>query len=210
MIIRIVIADDHEIVRIGIRVALEAAEILVVGESTSGTEAFQLAKQLRPDVVLLDVRMPDGDGISCLSRLKLEVPQVHVLMFSGNDNPTYIARSAALGAAGYLNKDVSAEVLVDAIRKVASGDSIWPQETLRRASGSLIAPKYCVDTNVQLTKREDDVLRQLANGLTNKEIAQALGISYETVKEHVQHILRKVGVTDRTQAAVWAVRNQLV
>jgi len=210
MTIRIVIADDHEIVRIGLRGVLAAAGILVVGESTSGIEAFNLAKQLCPDVVLLDVRMPAGDGISCLSRLKLELPQVQVLMFSGNDNPTYIARSAALGAAGYLTKDVSAEVLVDVIRKVASGDWFWPRETLRRVTGALIAPKNGADTNVQLTKREDDVLRQLANGLTNKEIAQSLGISYETVKEHVQHILRKVGVTDRTQAAVWAVRNQLV
>ena len=210
MPIDIVIADDHEIVRIGLKVTLEAAGMRIVADVAGGVAAFKAVKQHRPDLALLDVRMPDGDGITCLTRIKLDVPQTQVLMLSGNDSPTYLARSAALGAGGYLLKNVSLEQLVHAVRAVASGDSIWPRDTLPRVSGALFGSANGAQVEVQLTNREGEVLRQMAHGLTNKEIAMSLGISYETVKEHVQHVLRKLGVSDRTQAAVWAVRQQLV
>jgi DNA-binding NarL/FixJ family response regulator len=138
------------------------------------------------------------------------LPALPVLMFSAYDNPTYIARAVALGASGYLSKSSSRDEILTAIRAVARGDSIWTREELRRVTGSLVAPRSGPESEVTLTKREGEVLKQLAFGLTNKEIAQTLGISYETVKEHVQHILRKIGVSDRTQAAVWAVRKDLV
>jgi DNA-binding NarL/FixJ family response regulator len=160
--------------------------------------------------VLLDVRMPDGDGLSCLARIKLDLPDVPVVMFSSHDNPTYIARAVALGASGYLLKNASRDEIIAAIRAAAAGETIWSRDELRRVTGALAAPRNGSDAEVPLTKRESEVLKQLAFGLTNKEIAQSLGISYETVKEHVQHILRKVGVSDRTQAAVWAVRKNLV
>jgi DNA-binding NarL/FixJ family response regulator len=131
-------------------------------------------------------------------------------MFSSYDNPTYIARAVALGAAGYLVKNASREEIIAGIRRAANGESLWSREGLRRISGALATPRAPAELDAPLTKRESEVLKQLALGLSNKEIAQALDISYETVKEHVQHILRKLAVADRTQAAVWAVRKGLV
>jgi len=210
MSVRLLVADDHAVVRAGLRSMLAGTDIEVVAEASHGGEAFQLAVELRPDLVLLDVRMPEVDGITCLGRLRAELPTVPVLMLSAYDNPTYIARAVALGAAGYLVKTSSKEEILSAIRRAASGESIWSREELRRVTGALSTPRVTVDLEVPLTRRENEVLKQLAQGLSNKEIAMALSISYETVKEHVQHILRKVGVSDRTQAAVWAVRKGLV
>ena len=121
-----------------------------------------------------------------------------------------MARSVALGASGYILKSSGRDVLIEAIRKAAAGESAWTRDELRRVTGALATPRLTADIEVPLTQRESEVLRQLAYGLTNKEIAAQLHISYETVKEHVQHILRKIGVSDRTQAAVWAVRKELV
>ncbi len=210
MSIRVIVADDHEVVRSGIRSVVENTEIEVVGEASDGEEAIRLAKEVDSDVVLMDVRMPGTDGLAALGRLKIDKPDLPVLMFSTYDNPTYIARAVALGACGYILKGSEKAVLLDAIRKAARGEDVWKREELRRVTGALATPRVSGDVEVPLTQRESEVLRQMAFGLTNKEIAQALGISYETVKEHVQHILRKVGVSDRTQAAVWAVRQGLV
>ncbi len=210
MAIKLLIADDHEVVRLGLKSLVADTEITIVAEATSGDEAWQLALKLNPDVVLLDVRMPDGDGLNALGRIKLDRPNMPVLILSTYDNPTYVARAVALGAAGYVLKGSGREKLLESIRKVASGENAWTREELRRVTGALATPRLNADVEVPLTQRESEVLRQLALGLTNKEIAQALHISYETVKEHVQHILRKVGVSDRTQAAVWAVRKGLV
>jgi DNA-binding NarL/FixJ family response regulator len=154
--------------------------------------------------------MPSGDGLTTLGRIKLDHPNLPIVMLSTYDNPTYIARAVALGAGGYVLKGSSREKLLETIRTAAKGDNAWTREELRRVTGALATPRLAGDVEVPLTLRESEVLRQLAFGLTNKEIAQSLGISYETVKEHVQHILRKVGVSDRTQAAVWAVRQGLV
>jgi DNA-binding NarL/FixJ family response regulator len=210
MTVKILVADDHEMVRKGIQALVSGTDIEVVGEATTGEEAVELAGKLNPDVVLLDIRMPKGDGLTALGRLKLERPHQQVLMLSTYDNPTYVARAVALGASGYVLKSSSRHELLDALHKAAKGESAWTREELRRVTGALATPRLNADVEVPLTQRESEVLRQLALGLTNKEIAQALHISYETVKEHVQHILRKIGVSDRTQAAVWAVRKGLV
>jgi len=210
MSIDLIIADDHEVVRAGLKSLLEGTDIRIVAEASDGNAAFKLANKHRPDLVLLAVRMPNGDGLSALARIKLDLPNIPVVMFSSHDNPTYIARAVALGAAGYLLKSATRDEIIAGIRAAAAGETIWSRDELRRVSGALAAPRNGTDVDVPLTKRESEVLKQLAFGLTNKEIAQSLGISYETVKEHVQHILRKVGVSDRTQAAVWAVRKNLV
>ena len=207
--IKLLIADDHEVVRCGVKTLLAGSEIQVVGEVSTGEDAVKYALQNAPDVVLLDIRMPNGDGLTALGRIKLDKPEMPVLMLSTFDNPTYIARSVALGASGFLLKGCTRDELIDAIRKAAAGESAWTRDELRRVTGALATPRLAADVEVPLTQRESEVLRQLAYGLTNKEIAQALHISYETVKEHVQHIIRKVGVNDRTQVAVWAVRNGL-
>jgi len=210
MAISLLVVDDHEVVRVGLKSLLQGTDIRIVAEADNGATGLKLTVKHKPDVVLLDVRMPNGDGLNCLARIKLDLPNVPVVMFSGYDNPTYVARAVALGAAGYVSKSASKKEIVEAIRTAAKGDSTWTREELRRVTGALATPRVGADIEVPLTKRENEVLKQLAFGLTNKEIAQALGISYETVKEHVQHILRKVGVSDRTQAAVWAVRKALV
>ncbi len=208
--IRLLIADDHEVVRSGLKTIFAGTEIEIVAEVGTGEDAVKYALEGDPDVVLLDIRMPKGDGLTALGRIKLDKPDMPVLMLSTFDNPTYIARSVALGASGYLLKGCSRDELLAAIRSAATGESAWTRDELRRVTGALATPRLAADVEVPLTQRESEVLRQLAYGLTNKEIAQALHISYETVKEHVQHILRKIGVSDRTQAAVWAVRKQLV
>jgi DNA-binding NarL/FixJ family response regulator len=210
MSIRLLIADDHEVVRTGLKSILSGTDVEIVAEAANGEQAIQLTEEHKPDVVLLDIRMPDNDGLVVLGRLKMQRQNLPVLIFSTYDNPTYVARAVALGASGYLLKGSTREEIVQAIRTVASGETAWSREDLRRVTGALATPRLDADIDVPLTQRESEVLRQLALGLTNKEIAQALHISYETVKEHVQHILRKLGVSDRTQAAVWAVRKGLV
>lgn len=211
MSIQLLVCDDHEVVRFGLANLLQGTEIEIVAEVASGSDAVKNAME-NPhiDLVLLDIRMPDGDGLNALGRIKLERPELPVLMLSTYDNPTYIARAVALGAAGYVLKGATREHLIETIETAATGQSAWTREELRRVTGALATPRLTADVEVPLTQRESEVLRQLTHGLTNKEIAQTLEISYETVKEHVQHILRKIGVSDRTQAAVWAVRKGLV
>jgi DNA-binding NarL/FixJ family response regulator len=207
---QLLIVDDHEVVRLGLKVMLADTEIKVVGDVASGQEAVKFVSEKEVDVVLLDVRMPDGDGLNTLGRIKLDKPDLGILMFSFSDNPTYVARAVAMGANGYLLKNCSHDELIHAVKSVAAGESLWTRDELRRVSGAMATPRLTADVEVALTQRESEVLRQLALGLTNEQIAEAMHISYETIKEHVQHILRKIGVTDRTQAAVWAVRANLV
>jgi DNA-binding NarL/FixJ family response regulator len=210
MSIKVLVADDHEVVRTGLKSLLHGTVIKIVGEAATGEAALRLTKKHSPDLVLLDIQMPDKDGLWALGRLKVDFPEIPVLIFSAFDNPAFIARAVALGAHGYILKSASKEELVDAIHSAVAGKMIWTRESLRRVTGALATPRLNSDVEVPLTQRESEVLKQLALGATNKEIAAALHISYETVKEHVQHILRKIGVTDRTQAAVWAVRKSLI
>jgi len=207
---KLLIADHHEVIRFGLREILKGDDFHIIGEADNGKEALKLVVKERPDIVVLSVRIPNGGGLECLARIKLAAPALPVVMFSGEENPTYMARALALGASGYLSKSAGASEIVEALKAVAKGESIWSKEELRRVSGALSPMQGAKEIAIPLTKREQEVLKQLALGLTNKEIGKALGISYETVKEHVQHILKKLGVSDRTQAAVWTVRNKLV
>jgi DNA-binding NarL/FixJ family response regulator len=207
--IRLLIADDHEVLRAGLKSLLAGTEIKVVAEVATGKAAVKYALEHEVDVVLLDVRMPDGDGLTALGRIKLDKPDLPILMLSSFDNPMYASRAVALGASGYLLKGCTRDELVNAIRKAAAGENIFTRDELRRMTGALATPRLVADVEVPLTQREGEVLRQIAKGLRNKQIAETLHISYETVKEHVQHIIRKIGVWDRTQVAVWAVRKGL-
>ena len=204
--ISLLIADDHEMLRSGVKALLTGTEIEVIAEAATGQAAVAYALEHDVDVVLMDVRMPDGDGVTALGRIKLNKPNLPILMFSGNDNPTYASRAVALGASGYLLKNCTRDELVNAIRKVAAGEIIFTREELRRMTSSLATPRLAADVEVPLTKREGEVLRQLANGLANKHIAEMLHISHATINEYNKSIFRKLSVTDRTQAAVWAVR----
>lgn len=210
MAYKVIIADDQEVVRAGLKSLVAGTDIRIIAEASTGDDAVRLTAKHKPDLVVMDVRMSKVDGLTALGRIKLDYPEIPILMFSTHDNPTHIARAVALGASGYILKSASGKTLIDAMQRASQGDALWTRDELRRVTGALATPRIKGEIEVALTQRESDVLRQLALGLTNKEIAQALRISYETVKEHVQHILRKIGVTDRTQAAVWAVRKDLI
>jgi DNA-binding NarL/FixJ family response regulator len=211
MAIRLLIADDHEVVRAGLSALFVGeSDVEVVAEACDGGEAVRLAHQHLPDVALVDVRMPGLDGLGALAQLRRELPDLAVVMFTAYDNPTYAARALAVGAAGYLVKTAGRCEVLSAVRRAAAGEKLWSRDSVRRLTGALSAPRASEELDAALTRRETDVLRHLAVGLSNKEIALAMEISYETVKEHVQHVLRKLGVADRTQAAVWAVRKGLV
>ena len=208
--ISLVVADDHEVVRQGLKSLLEGSDISIVGEASDGNEAVKVTKQCNPDVVLLDIRMPEGDGLSALEAIQSSCPETKVVMLSTYDNPTYIARSVAMGASNYVLKGSGREELISAITGAAAGEQPNPGSQMHKVAGTMATRKRANDEEVPLTNRESQVLRHVALGLSNKEIGQSLGISVETVKEHVQNILRKIHVNDRTQAAVWAVRKGYV
>lgn len=210
MSIRVVVADDHEIIREGIVALLTGTDVEIVGLASDGETAVQMAIERNPDVLLLDVRMPGLDGLEALARVKGGQPDQAVLMMSSYDNPGYAAKAVSLGASGYLLKDAPRDDLLSALRRVALGQDLWSREKLRRMSGSMSRSGEAPPAEITFTKRERDVLVLLASGQTNREIAEQLGISAETVKEHVKHLLTKIGVTDRTQAAIWAVRNGMI
>lgn len=210
MSIRIVIADDHQVVRAGIRKVMTDSGLEVVHEAADGQEALDFVKQSAPDVVLLDMRMPNYDGFWFLQYLREAGLETKVLVFSGFDNPTYVARCLTLGAGDYLLKSVSNDQLVESVKRLVAGEPPLEISQANRVRTVLSRRRQSMDDSIPLTKREIQVLRHIAFGLSNRDIATGLEISVETVKEHVQNILRKLNLTDRTQAAVWAVRRGLV
>jgi len=209
MSIRLLVIDEHHVIRAGVKSLVAGTDIKFVADAARADVGIRLIRKHRPDVVLMDVRMPSGDGLAAIGRIK-EFPKVSVLIFSAFDNPGYVVRAIGQGAKGYLLKGTTREKLLDAIRAAAKGESIWTRHQLRKVASHGPAQKTVSDADVALTPRESDVLKHVAAGKSNKEIAEALDISQETVKEHVQNILRKIGVVDRTQAAIWAIRNNVV
>ncbi|MDA1049340.1 MAG: response regulator transcription factor [Planctomycetota bacterium] len=210
MTIKVVVADDHEVVRSGLVNLLKGSGIEIVGEAADGDEAVEKTIKHHPDVVLMDIRMPNRDGLSALEVIRSKLPDARVVMLSTYDNPTYVARSVALGATDFVLKGSTRQELVDVITRAASGDEPLDTSVLRRVKRVMRRRHERDDDGIPLTNRELQVLRHVSLGLSNREIGQSLGISIETVKEHVQNILRKLDVNDRTQAAVWAVRRGVV
>ena len=210
-VIPVMVVDDHEIWRDGVRSMLKDTEFEVVGEAASGKEALQTVSSIQPRLVLLDIRMAGGDGFETLTVLKAEYPQISVVMLTTYSNPTFMARAVAGGASGYLLKGVKRQELLTALRSVADGGTLLSREDLHHSL-------RCVSDNSQtseelaepLTPRELEVLRFLATGLSNRDIASLLFIGEGTVKTHVEHIIGKLNVSDRVQAAVWAAQQGLV
>jgi DNA-binding NarL/FixJ family response regulator len=205
---RLIIADDHEMARAGLRGMLAGERGLeLVGEANNGREAVALCGRLQPEVALLDVRMPELDGLAATRAIKQVSPKTSVLIITTHEQHDYLIAALKAGAAGYLLKDISRQELLIAIRRVLRGESILDSEVasraLQRLSGELTA--YDGPTPERLTPREREVLQLLARGQTNREIAGQLSLSVGTVKIHVEHIIAKMGVSDRTQAAVRAV-----
>ena len=211
MSIKLLVADDHEVVRSGmVSLVADDQEIEVVAEASDGKAAIKAAREYRPDVALLDIRMRDSDGFAALEVIRCELPEIKVVILSTYDNPTYIARAAALGACDYVLKGSNRQILLSTIHAAAIGEAPTETSELRKVAKAMLTRRVASDADTPLTNREMQVLRHLALGLSNKEIGKSLDISIDTVKEHVQNTLRKIGVSDRTQAAVWAVRQGLV
>ena len=204
MPIRILIADDHSVVRQGLRMFLELdAEIEVVGEAKNGEEAVQLVEQLRPDVVLMDVLMPKVDGLAATQKIRQKFPDTEVLVLTSVLDEVTIANAVRNGAIGYLLKDTQAEDLCKSIHLAAEGKVQMSPEVAARLASELCEEHPRVE---ELTAREREVLKLIASGSSNKDIAQLLFIAEKTVKAHVSNLLAKMGVQSRTQAALYAVQ----
>ncbi len=207
---RVLIVDDHELARAGLRSMLTGAPGLeVAGEATNGREALEMCRRLHPDLALVDVRMPGLNGLETTRALKAEFPTVIVVMVTMYDNPEYLLEALKAGAAGYVLKDATRDDLLGTVRRALDGepavDSDVAVRLLRRLAAETTATPNTAQPSEQLTARERDVLTLLAQGLTNREIGARLVVSPGTVKVHVEHIIAKLGVSDRTQAAVRAV-----
>lgn len=211
--IRVMVADDQAIVRAGIAAVLAAEpDIEVVGQSADGEAAVTQAVALRPDVAVLDIRMPGVDGLTATARITAEVPETRVVMLTTFGLDEYVFAALRAGAAGFVLKDADPERVVDAVRVVAGGDALLDPGVTRRLIDRFATGPGPGDADrlASLTPRETDVLRQVARGLSNVEAAAALGISPATVKDHVAVILGKLGVRDRVQATIAAYETGLI
>ena len=206
----LLIADSQELIRLGVRAMLIGTSTKIVGEAPDAKSTLTLAKKHKPAVVLLDVAIPGGDAFELAGKILKTMPATSLVLMTAIDNPTYMARARAVGAAHCLLKDVSQKELVAAIENAAAGKPASGSGKFGRVTASLAAREKGPALDAGLTPRESQVLAHVAYGLSNDEISHTLGISVETVKEHVQNILRKLAVNDRTQAAVWAVRSGVV
>ncbi|MEN4041047.1 MAG: response regulator transcription factor [Anaerolineaceae bacterium] len=207
--IRVLVADDHPVVRSGIRNLLEKAlDIKVLGEASTGGEALSLVQALKPDILLLDMEMPDLNGREVAARLRKMGSPVKILALSAYDDPVYIRELLESGAVGYLVKEETPETIIEAVRGVAQGEQGWVS---RRIAAKMVSWVRGEDAErSQLTPREVDVLRLVVNGNTNQSIANALGISEKTVEKYMDAIFTKLNVSSRVEAAVYAVRAGLV
>ncbi len=209
MPVRVMLVEDHTMVRQALAELLRTrSEFEVVGEAGSGEEAVRLARELQPDVVTLDLHIPAGDGLWATAELHREVPAARVLVLTVSTEDEHLTESLRRGAAGYLLKTSSAEALFQAIRDVARGETTVPGRMAGRILATL-APgaARAAPGEAGLSGREQDVLRLLARGATNREIAATLAITENTVKSHLKSVLRKLGVNNRVEAAGWAVRH---
>ncbi len=207
MPIRIIIADDHKVVRRGLRTFLELdPEMVVVGEAADGAEAVRLAQQLQPDIVLMDLLMPVMDGIEATGTIRRELPETEVLALTSVLEDAAVVGAVRAGAIGYLLKDTEADALCRAIRAAKEGQVQLTPQAAARLMQVISGP----ESPQPLTAREVDVLRLLARGQTNKQIARKLQIAEKTAKVHVSNILGKLGVQSRTHAALYAIHIGLV
>jgi DNA-binding NarL/FixJ family response regulator len=212
-VIRVLVVDDHAVVRRGLRTFLDLQDDLeVVGEAGDGDAAVAEAERLAPDVVLMDLAMPGADGVTAIRELRQRVPDARAIALTSFSDDERVFGAVRAGAAGYLLKDSQPAELVAGIRAVAAGQGLLSPPVAARLleemadGGSRPAP---AEAAASLTPREREVLELIARGGSNKRIALELGVAEKTVKTHVGHVLAKLGVTDRTQAALWAVRNGL-
>ena len=203
--IRVLIVDDHAIVRTGLSQLLgTAGDIELVGAASDGAEAVTMAAELRPDVVLMDLSMPGTDGITATGQIVAADPEVHVLVLTSFSDQSRILDALQAGAEGYLLKHSEPEVILTGVREIVAGGS--PLDP--KAARVLLTNRRSPGPDTKLTDREQEVLDMVGAGLPNKTIARRLGISERTVKAHLTNVYQRLGVTDRTQAALWAQRQR--
>ena len=208
--IRILIADDHAVVREGLRALIEAKpDMELVGEAEDGVEAVLMARSLKPDVILLDLLMPRMDGIEAIGEIKQENPHARILILTSFAADDKVFPAIKAGALGYLLKDSSSQALIQAIREVYQGESSLHPTIARKLIREILRPSTAAPAENLLTEREVAVLKLIARGLSNQEIAETLVISERTVSSHVSNILEKLHLANRTQAAVYALREGL-
>ncbi len=206
--IKVLIVDDHKVVREGLRAFLGMLpDIDVAGEASSGVEALTVAAKVKPRVALMDLVMPEMDGVEATRRLIAEHPEIRVIVLTSFAEDDKIFPALRAGAAAYLLKDVTPEELADTVRAVARGESRLSPDITRKVLSGIAGAAASQDSAEALTARETEVLRCLARGLANKEIAAELFIAEKTVKTHISSILAKLSLADRTQAALYAVRH---
>jgi len=208
MEIRLVVADSHEVVRAGVQRLLAGTDIKVVGDAKNPIELAKTVMKAKPDVLLMEVRMGEDSALDALEKLKKQLADTKVVVFSNYDNPKYVARAHALGASDYILKGCRRDELITAITNAHLGHEPVRTGEMKRVAHAINSAAVAKH-DLPITPRETEVLKHIAAGMSNKEIGKALGISVETIKEHVQNLLRKLGLTDRTQAAVLAVRMKL-
>lgn len=211
MTINILIADDHQMVREGLKQLLEMdGEIKVVGEASDGYECLNCINKANPDIILLDINMPNLDGLQVLSIMKQQHMKNKVIILTIHNEIDYLIKALDLGCNGYVLKDSNSSILKKAIENVYNGSTYIEPQLTPLLNASLAERDVLKDKLNYLTKREIQVLKLISNGMFNKEIASMLGISERTVKNHVSNIFKKISVSDRTQAAVFAIRNNLI
>jgi len=210
-VIRVLIVDDHPMVREGLRSMLGAEGVEVVGEAATVADAVRMAERAGPDVVLLDIGLPDADGLTALAEIRARAPKASILIVTMHDEPRRVRRAIEAGAAGYVLKGVGRRELLAAVRAVRDGESVVDRALLRDLVAEIPAGHHARPSPAELlTRVEHDVLCLVAQGLTNREISERMRWSVATAKKYVQRILEKLGVSDRTQAAVAAVRAGLL
>jgi len=208
---RLMIVDDHEVVRMGLRAALDGEpDFTVVAEAASGKEAIEQARAQRPDIVLMDVRMDGMDGVEACREVRSELPETRVLMLTSFAEEETVAAALLAGASGYVLKNVARSRLLEALRAVARGESLLDSKVTRGVVERLIAAHSAPGEDDELTTREREVLVLIAEGATNKEIAAKLVVSENTARNHVSHILSKLGFSRRSEAAAYAAKKGLV
>lgn len=209
--IRVMIADDHSLIREGLKQLLEFdGSIEIVGEASNGVECLEKLNESNPEVLLLDINMPEKNGIEVLKQMKADQSEIKVLILTVHNEMDYLMKAVDIGVDGYILKDSESSELKKAIRAVKDGENYIQPSLIPALNSQLLSRDTDKDRISLLTNRELEVLVQVANGMFNKEIATNLNISERTVKNHISNIFKKIDVSDRTQAAVFAIKNNII
>ena len=206
---KLLLADQHVVVREGVKDFLEPLGFKIM-EYKDGEAALESVQKHNFGLAILGMGLPKSNGIQSLGRMKLERPDLPVILLDDFENPQHVASALAYGASAYLTMETTRQEFVSSVKQVLDGENLFHRSMLRRSTAALRTLRMPASLEVPLTRREGEILQHIAQGETNNEIGKSLQISYETVKEHVQHLLKKIGVGDRTQAAVWAVRKGII